>query len=50
MFSGGAFHRHSREFCDFINLPANSNWPGTIILMRIPVEVEEGFDYSNYIQ
>ena len=50
MFSGGAFHRHSREFCDFINLPTNFNWPGTIILMRIPVEVEEGFDYNNYIQ
>lgn len=50
MFSGGAFHRHSREYCDFTNLPKAFNWPGTIILMRIPIEVEEGFDYNNYIQ
>lgn len=50
MFSGSAFHRHNRESCDFINLPPNFNWVGTIVLMRIPTEVEKSFNYYNYIQ
>lgn len=49
MFSGNAFHRHNLEHCEFVNLPENISWGGTIILMRIPIEVDENFDYNKYV-
>lgn len=50
MFSGGAFHRHDNSESVFIKLPKNISWSGTIILMRIPVNVDKDFDYTKYIQ
>lgn len=50
MLSGGAFHRHDTSGGIFIKLPKTINWVGTIILMRIPIEVDKDFDYSEYIQ
>ena len=39
MLSGGAFHRHDSNGSVYVKLPPNIYWNGTIILMRIPVEV-----------
>lgn len=50
MLSGGAFHRHDNSDSVFIRLPKSINWDGTIILMRLPVNVDEQFNYMNYIQ
>ncbi len=50
MLSGGAFHRHDNKGSDFIKLPEAISWAGTIILMRIPIHVDENFDYTKYIQ
>lgn len=50
MFSGGAFHRHDNAESVFIKLPETINWAGTIILMRIPIDVDKDFDYTKYIQ
>lgn len=48
MLSGGAFHRHDSAGSVFVKLPDTIRWEGTIILMRIPVEVPADFNYSKY--
>ena len=50
MLSGGAFHRHDSSGSVYVKLPETINWSGTIILMRIPVQVPIDFDYSKYAQ
>lgn len=51
MFSGGAFHGHDRHNGSvYIKLPDAIHWDGTIILMRIPINVPEGFDYMKYVK
>lgn len=50
MLSGGAFHRHDNDGSEFTRLPKSIYWNGTIILMRIPVDVSEDFNYMEYIQ
>ncbi len=51
MFSGGAFHRHDcHNGSVYIKLPDAIHWTGTIILMRIPINVPEGFDYMEYVK
>lgn len=49
ILSGRAFHRHDREANQYVNLPEEINWDGTIILLRIPLSVPEGFNYIDYI-
>lgn len=50
IMSGNAFHRHTPSGMSFINLPSNIAWPGTIILLRIPMEKPAAFNYLNFIQ
>lgn len=50
MLSGGGFHRHSDHQSYFIKLPDSISWNGTIILMRIPIDVPTDFKYEKYIQ
>ena len=51
MLSGNAFHRHDKQGKSvFINLPEEICWQGTIILMRIPVDIDSDFDYRIYIK
>lgn len=49
MLSGGAFHRHDRGGSSFVNLPPQLVWDGTVVLLRIPVRVPQGFNIYNYI-
>jgi hypothetical protein len=49
MLSGGAFHRHDNNGSIFIKLPPTIKWNGTITLMRIPIDVDSNFNYSEYI-
>lgn len=49
MLSGSAFHRHIYTENKYIQLPKTFRWDGTIILMRIPINVPQNFDYSKYI-
>lgn len=49
MLSGGAFHSHISAENKYIQLPETFSWNGTIILMRIPIDVPSNFDYSMYI-
>lgn len=50
MLSGNAFHRYDvGSGSTFISLPSNIYWHGTIILMRIPVNVPTGFNYLKYV-
>lgn len=50
MLSGGAFHRHDANENVSVKLPDTINWNGTIVLMRIPVQVPKKFDYYNYVR
>ena len=50
MLSGGAFHRHDANGNVSVKLPDTINWNGTIVLMRILVQVPEKFDYYNYVR
>jgi hypothetical protein len=49
MLSGSAFHRHIYTENTYIQLPDTFRWDGTIILMRIPVDAPQDFDYNKYI-
>lgn len=49
MLSGGAFHRHNRNEEVSVTLPAEINWQGTIVLLKIPLQISADFDYINYI-
>lgn len=50
MLSGGAFHRHDSNGSVYVKLPPTINWNGTIILMRIPVQIPINFNYTKYAQ
>ncbi|MBQ7472433.1 MAG: sensor histidine kinase [Prevotella sp.] len=50
MLSGGAFHRYEDACNDYISLKKLFNWKGTIILLRIPVNLPEDFNYINYLE
>lgn len=50
MLSGGAFHRYENGTNDYIDLAGQFYWRGTIILLRIPVKMPEGFNYIDYLE
>lgn len=50
ILSGGAFYRYDQSQKDSVKLPHIINWNGTIILMRIPVQVPKSFDYNKYVE
>ena len=50
MLSGGAFHRYENGANDYIDLQRLFHWKGTVILMRIPVNMPEGFNYIDYLE
>ena len=50
MLSGGAFHRYENGTNDYIDLADQFYWHGTIILLRIPTKMPEGFNYIDYLE
>lgn len=50
MLSGAAFHRYENNANDYIDLRNLFRWDGTIILMRIPTQIPENFNYVNYLE
>lgn len=48
MLSGGAFHRHDNKGSEFVKLPKVINWDGTVVLLKIPVQIPSDFNYNNY--
>lgn len=50
MLFGGAFHRHDINGSSYVRLPESISWDGTVILMRIPLTVNNSFDYMKYIR
>lgn len=50
IFSGGAFHRYENGTNVYIGVKEVFNWKGTIILLRIPVEIPKGFNYTDYLE
>jgi hypothetical protein len=51
MLSGSAFHRYERhqENC-YVSLKKFFRWNGTIILLRTPFNVPDGFNYIDYLE
>ena len=50
MLSGNAFHRFDEASgVKYVNLPDPIRWNGTVVLMKIPITVREGFRYMDYI-
>lgn len=49
ILSGGAFHRDDGKNDIYINLPDNIFWNGTIILVKIPINVNNEFDFTKYL-
>ena len=50
MLSGGAFHRYEDGANDYIGLKDIFRCNGTVILMRIPVVLPDGFNYIDYLE
>lgn len=50
MLSGSAFHRYENGDNIYINLGNLFHWNGTIILLRIPVVLPVGFNYTDYLE
>lgn len=48
--SGGAFYRYEGGVENYVLLPKTIFWDGTIILMKIPVNAPNGFDYQKYLE
>ena len=51
MLSGSAFHRYERHGLNYYaNVSRFFHWHGTIILLRIPVNAPQGFNYIDYLE
>lgn len=51
MLSGSAFHRYEHQSLNYYaNISSFFHWDGTLILLRIPLNAPEGFNYINYIE
>ena len=48
--SGGAFYRYEGGTENYVILPETIFWNGTIILMKIPVNAPDEFDYHKYLE
>lgn len=49
IMSGGAFYRKENGKELYVDLPESIHWGGTIILVRIPMDVPKDFNYLKYI-
>lgn len=48
--SGGAFYRYEKEEENYAILPKTISWDGTIILMKIPINAPDDFNYQKYLE
>lgn len=49
ILSGQAFHRCDHQQCLYAQLPPTIQWPGTVILLKIPTHIPRDFNYTNYL-
>lgn len=50
ILSGGAFHRHDKNGQATVCLPPAIYWNGTIVLLKIPIEMPSTFNYLKYTE
>jgi anti-sigma regulatory factor (Ser/Thr protein kinase) len=51
MLSGSAFHRYENHSLNYYaDISRFFRWDGTLILLRIPINAPEGFNYINYLE
>ena len=48
MLSGTAFFRHTDKAVDATNIPEAFRWDGTVVLIRLPLMIPEGFNIYEY--
>lgn len=50
MLSGTAFYRHDAGGVNIVNIPEDFRWNGTIILIRLPLDAPEEFNFYSYVE
>lgn len=51
MLSGSAFHRYEHQSLNYYaDISRFFHWDGTLILLRIPINAPDGFNYINYLE
>lgn len=51
MISGGAFHRYEKNSLNYYaEVKDFFHWNGTLILLRIPINIPDNFNYINYLE
>ncbi len=55
LFSGGAFYRYfsqegAKSTEQYVKLPKEIKWDGTIVLLRVPYNENNKFNYINYLE
>lgn len=54
LFSGGAFYRYHHDGVNshenYIGLPSKIKWDGTIVLLRVPYNDNDSFNYIKYLE
>ena len=51
MISGGAFHRYEKNSLNYYaEVKDFFHWNGTLILLRIPINTPDNFNYINYLE
>lgn len=51
MISGGAFHKYeNKKINSYADMHKFFHWDGTMVLLRIPVQVSVNFDYIDYLE
>ncbi|MBO4813853.1 MAG: hypothetical protein J5523_02710 [Muribaculaceae bacterium] len=50
MLSGGAFHRYEKGINYYANVSDFLHWKGTIVMLRIPIDIPASFNYIDYIE
>lgn len=51
MLSGSAFHRYENHSLNYYaDISSFFHWDGTLILLRIPINAPDGFNYINYLE
>ena len=50
MISGGAFHRYENGANEYVALTDIFCWKGTLVLLKIPVDLPADFNYIDYLE
>lgn len=50
ILSGAAFYKYDTKGCDFVRMPETFEWQGTDVIIKIPLQTPDSFNYIDYIE